>query len=401
MRRPQARRSRPAATGSKLQLGQKFKGQVRDVSADGNGVVAHESGQVFFVPGVWFDELVEVRVSGFKGRFGHAELHQLVQASPHRIEAPCPYQGFTKKDCGGCPWQFVSYEAQLAAKQARVETTLASVAAPEAIKPIWPSPRSLGYRNRTQLKTDGRRLGYLAANSHELVDVDDCLILTDVNRQTLAELRSQLPCSAWRQASSHKLTTLDIDESVTATSASVNARLPFKQANTAQNDRMRAWLGERLAPLEKARSVLELFAGAGNFTEIIAGAGFASTVAVEGDEGALATLAAQLPEVVTQPSDLFADTAAEMLRRVGKGCDVLVLDPPRDGLKNERLRSAQGIFDKKSKLRDVFYISCNLATLKRDIKSFVDHGYQVLEVQPLDQFPHTPHVELMVHLTRC
>jgi len=70
-----------------------------------------------------------------------------------------------------------------------------------------------------------------------------------------------------------------------------------------------------------------------------------------------------------------------------------VLDPPRDGLKNKT-----GLITKRQRFENILYVSCNLATLVRDLEHFGEQGYKVEEVQPLDMAPHTPHVEFLTHL---
>lgn len=404
MRSMQRRRRKPEAAGS-LTVGTCFNGRVRDISADGKGVVPHENGQVFFVAGVWLNEQVQVRINDFKGRFGFAELVTVTEPSPDRVEPPCPYQGVSARSCGGCPWQFVRYEAQLQVKQARVEQSFTGMIASgflksDRLKPILPSPEIYAYRNRAQLKTDGERLGYVTAGSRSLVDIKDCIILTDKNRETLRALRMHLPNPAWRPRRKDYLTTLDIDESVGADSASVNARLPFQQANSAQNQAMRDWLSHKLSSLQKSQAVLELFAGSGNFTSLIVDAGFTNIMAVEVVDEAMAELRHKYPQVKTLACDLFSDDAAEAVYRAMPDAEILVLDPPRDGLKNDLLKSKQGLFRKKSRIKTLLYISCNLATLHRDLQAFVEHGFKIREIQPLDQFPHTPHIELMAHLER-
>ena len=398
-----ATRNQRANEGN-ISSGSEFDGLVRDLSAEGNGIVQHHAGQVFFVPGVWLGEKVRVRVVGFKGRFGFAELVSVLEASPDRVTAPCPYQGFKTTQCGGCPWQFVNYSAQLQAKQRRVAAGLASfVKAPaleKVLKAILPSSKAFGFRNRTQFKTNGQQLGYLAAGSHALVDIENCLVLNEKNQQTLHDLRQKLPNAEWKPSRKRELTSLDVDDSVNVNSVSVNARLPFKQANDDQNKRMQTWLADKLAGLDKSQTVLELFAGSGNFTQIIAAAGFNSIVAVEVVDEAMAELRAKLPGVTTLACDLFSTNAAKQLAIPLSQAGVLILDPPRDGLKNDTLKSADGLFYKKSSLRDVFYISCNIATFLRDLHTFVEHGYRVVEVQPVDQFPHTPHIEILAHLQK-
>ena len=372
-----------------------FTATVKTVVNDGNGLVEHPSGQLFFVPGVWAEERGIFRITGFKKRHGYARLETLLEPSRHRITPPCPHHGFVAGDCGGCPWQFVDYKAQISAKQAFVERALARLA-PKSVRPLWPAPDTLGYRNRAQLKTDGKSIGYVSAGSNALAPIEDCLVLSDHNRHTLQALLATLPNPAWRPARKQAWTTLDLDEDVDASGVSVNRRRPFRQANTVQNMRMRAWLGERLASLTSDGVVLELFAGAGNFTEAIVAAGSGPVLAVEGDRAALAALAdARLLNVETLAADLFSDEGIEGVHRRARGATVLVLDPPREGFKG-----IGNLLSKKSQFGDIFYISCDLATFARDAAVCLDRGFVLKEVQPLDQFPQTPHIELLAWFSR-
>lgn len=373
-------------------LNDRFTAVVRDVVSDGSAVLEHPCGQVFFVPGLWFGETAEVRITGFKKRHGYAELLRLVEPSPYRVEPFCPHQGRGSGDCGGCPLQFVDYRAQLDAKQNRVRQVLARTGVGvETIPPIWASPEIQGYRNRAQFKTDGQRLGYMAAGSNRIAAVEDCPILSDVNRSTLKNLLARLPEKSWRPRRKSTWTSIDIDEDVGANAVIVNQRRPFRQANSAQNERMQAWLAAAVADLEKAAPVLELFAGSGNFTGVLATAGFSSIVAVEGvPEAVAAMLERKLPGVRPQTSDLFGERAVARLGAENAGTRLLVLDPPRDGFSQLATLLAAC-----KTLERVAYVSCNLATFARDARFLLDHGFQVQEIQTLDQFPHTPHVELL------
>lgn len=373
-----------------------FEARVQSLTDTGEAVVSHPDGRRFFVPGAWPGELVRVRPLAVKSQYGRGELTAVLEPAPERLAPPCPHQGFGDRQCGGCPWMMVNYQAQLQAKQARVERALARLSPDAQVAPILPAPTPLGYRVRAQLKTDGREVGFVSAGQRQLAPVADCLVLTAHNRATLRDLQRQLPNAGWRPGRASDWTTLDLDESVTAAEVSVNRRLPFQQANAAQNQTMRQWLMERLAPLPKSAPVLELFAGSGNFTQVLAAAGFDSITAVEVVPEAVAALAEQcLPGVRAVTYDLFdADAFQRLLRDIPRA-EILVLDPPREGLKVR-----DGLFGKQSPLRDIFYISCDLATLCRDLQDMRAAGFDLHEVQPLDVFPQTPHVELLVHLRR-
>lgn len=373
-------------------LGEVFTGRVRDVSSAGAGIVEHPGGRVFFVSGVWVGEEARFRITGFRNRFGYARLEELLTPAQERVTPRCAHHGSGSSDCGGCPWQFVDYGAQLAAKENRLKAALSPLGLADKPLPIWPSPRPYGYRNRAQLKTDGERIGYVAAGSRRIAPVEDCPILTDRNRTHLRELLEQLPNSRWRPRKRGRWTTLDMDEE----GVSIDRRRPFRQGNSDQNLRMRDWLKARLAPLDRRLPVLELFAGSGNFTEVIADTGFEHIVAVEGVGEAIDRLRARgLPGVETWRQDLFADGAWRRLGRNLEEVGILVADPPRRGIEN-----ARGLATAARKCRNLVYVSCDPATFARDLGVFLEAGYSALEIQPLDQFPHTPHVEMLAHLQR-
>ncbi|MFA5630035.1 MAG: class I SAM-dependent RNA methyltransferase [Porticoccaceae bacterium] len=373
-----------------------FTASVRDLSSDGNGVVEHRSGQIFFVPGVWPGEEGEFRVTGFRKSFGFARLVKLLRPAPERVTPQCVHQGFGRDDCGGCPWQFVTYEAQLAAKEMRVRRALSRLGLDERIRPIWGSPQQFGYRNRAQLKSDGRAIGYVAQGSNRLVAIDDCPILSDHNRQTLKDFLATLPNPALRPSRKAQWSTLDIDEALTAETVSINRRRPFQQANSAQNLRMRDWLARSLANADKALPVVELFAGSGNFTEVLHNAGFERILAVEGVAEAVDALDTQgWRGVEGLVCDLFSEAGARTAAQAASGSGVLVLDPPRDGF-----RHIGTLTTALSKLRHIAYISCDLATFVRDMQTLLQQGFVVDHIQPLDLFPHTPHVELLAALRK-
>jgi 23S rRNA (uracil1939-C5)-methyltransferase len=373
--------------------GEIFSATVRDLASDGRGIVGHPSGLTVFVPGVWPGESGSFRFTGLQNRIGSAEVVRLEESSPARTQPKCPHHGFAPGDCGGCPWQFMDYQAQLAAKQRRVEVAAARIT-DTRVKPIWPSPAIYGYRNRAQLKTNGAALGYVSPGSHQLAEIEDCPILTEPNRETVKALRARLPESEWRPHRKEKWTTLDLDESVDADSVAVNSRLPFQQANTAQNDAMRNWLSGKCAHLDKTGPVLELFCGSGNFTRVLADAGFDRIVAVDASGPATEALARSgLPNVTVLSRDLFKPESYGALFREMRAYSTLVLDPPRDGM-----RHLDALLGGRPKPADILYISCDLATLFRDLAQLQSMAYKIVEIQPLDQAPHTPHIEVLCHL---
>ena len=101
-----------------------FEGEVVDLTSDGRGVVKRPDGKVFFVQGAWLGERALIKPLSSKGKIGFAVVEHMIEPSPARQPSPCEHHGFSSSDCGGCPWAFVSYEAQWDAKHARVSQAL-------------------------------------------------------------------------------------------------------------------------------------------------------------------------------------------------------------------------------------------------------------------------------------
>jgi 23S rRNA (uracil1939-C5)-methyltransferase len=285
---------------------------------------------------------------------------------------------------------FMNYEAQVSAKQKKLASALTSLNATHLSCRVKGSVRQFGYRNRAQLKTNGRELGYLRASSHDLTDIETCAVLTDTNQVLLSRLRNSLPNSAWRPRSKQKWITLDIDDQRDA--PIIDKRQPFRQANDSQNAIMRDWLADKLTSLVPEGPVLELFCGNGNLTSVVAECSpHAQVVAVEGDAMALEALAAlNIASVTTERVNLFDDRQIRALISALPSINGVVLDPPRDGLK---ARDAFGcVF---SECSWVVYISCNLATWQRDAQFLQDQGLRLTQVEGLDMFPQTPHLEVL------
>jgi len=381
---------------SQADPGNPFEGEVRDLTSAGAGVVRHPGGRVFFVPGVWPGERGIFEITALRGRMGEARLVSLADASPARRPPPCALHGVGKQHCGGCGWMFVDYEAQLEAKAARVASAVASLDSGVSAEAIWPSPHTLAYRNRAQLKTDGRRLGYVAAGSHALVDVPACPVLNTGARALLDGLRRRLPNPGWRPGKRNAWMTLSIDDEMHLDEVRPGSRRPFRQGNSAQNARMRAWLADTLASLALPGPTVELFAGSGNFTTVLAAAGCEPLTAVDSFEASVEHLQ-KSGDAGVSPLCLALDRpdAVASLAPPLADARLLVLDPPRSGF-----NALGACLALAPALEAIIYVSCDVATWTRDLRHALAAGFELATVQPLDLFPHTPHVELLSLLRR-
>ncbi len=400
------------------------------LGAQGDGVAEGPDGAVF-VPFALPGERVRVEPDA-DGR--HADLLEVLAASPERVAPVCPHFG----ECGGCALQHLEPGAYLAWKRDLVVHALKSRGLEAEVEPVRPVP--LGSRRRATLtlgrNRDGIVLGYRRARSHDLIDIEVCPILSPDIVTRLPKLKSALG----PLLGSKREARIGITETATGLDVVVDGVRP-KQSALAGLARQTAGLGAarvtvagdsllpgappsvrfgpaavRLPPgaflqasaeaeavmtelvLEGAgqpKRLADLFAGLGTFTFALAAA--AKVDAFETDDAALAALeeavrhTPKLKPVRCVPRDLFRNPLGpKELDRY----DAVVFDPPRAGAAEQAEQLA------KSKVKRLVAVSCNPGTLARDLRILVDGGYRITRVVPVDQFLFSAHVEVVAHLER-
>jgi len=369
-----------------------FSATVRDVSSDGKGIIEAPDGQVLFVAGVWPGEVLQLTRKR-TGRDVTVRVDEILEASPSRILPRCA--SHSAGVCGGCPWMFVDYDAQVEQKHRRLERSLLRLGHVEAKRDFAIAPRPFEYRNRAQFKSDGKALGYVARETHDIADIAECPILTPINNRKLRALRTALPNSAWTPSKKRQWTTIDIDDE--RERVMIDQRQPFRQGNSDQNTFIINWLKDCISELDEVDSIVELFCGSGNFTKVLAETSASHIVAVEGDDASIAQLTAQgLRGVTGIRANLFSESDIRTLVPNVNGRLGVVLDPPREGLKERAALTT--LF---SNARWVVYIACDLATWERDCGFLSECGLSPQEARGLDMFPQTPHMEILSVFTRA
>ena len=162
--------------------------KIEDIAFGGKGV-GRAQGKAVFVPYTIEGELVSAEVVREKKQFAEAELVEVKESSPHRVEPHCPYFG----RCGGCAYQHMSYEHQLAIKWRQVRDALERIGKLKDVpmRPIIPSPEQYGYRNRITVHAQDGVIGFFRRDSHRLLGIERCPISRDEVNHALGELRAQ------------------------------------------------------------------------------------------------------------------------------------------------------------------------------------------------------------------
>lgn len=362
--------------------------QLTGMAPTGEAIGRH-AGMIVFTPFGLPGETVRARLVERKRNFARGEIVERLNDAPARVAPACPYFG----RCGGCDWQHIAYAEQLRIKTALVAEQLARIGkfADPPLRPCVGSPNAYEYRNHARLHVtaDGRP-GYRAARSHALVPVADCPICEPPLRAQIAQMAAQpvdpalgdeIELRTWQDVIEVGEVSYQAGEGV------------FFQANTA----VAALLVEAvLAALELGggERVLDLYCGAGLFTVPLAQRGVQVT-GVEANPAAAQDAERNLL-AASLPGRILTGDVAEALRAApitGQVWDAVLLDPPRTGIDAPALAALLGL-----RVPQLIYVSCEPATLARDLRALVNGGYSLEWVQPFDMFPQTRHVETVVKL---
>ena len=371
----------------------------------GLGLAFAEGLTVFVALAVTGDRL-RVRLTEIKGKTAFAEIEEIVEPGPDRIEPPCPYVG----TCGGCDFQQMTYAAQLEAKVGIIRDNLHRIGKLDYERdiPVVASPAEFGYRLRAQWHVDAtkREIGYYERNSRNLVAIGHCPILVPELDDALQRVRAEFDWSAFWPEKGQVDAACGDDGAVSLYSADADLGDPeitltaggerytfaahaFFQGNKFLIDKLvEVAIGDA-----SGESALDLYSGVGLFTLPLARR-FAHVTAVEDyapavefAERNIANAGLRNVEIVQKPVGKFLESNS------GNRPDFVLLDPPRFGTEKQTVLDLIRL-----RPRLVSYVSCDAAVLARDLRRFLDNGYVIDSITALDLFPQTHHVETVARL---
>jgi tRNA/tmRNA/rRNA uracil-C5-methylase (TrmA/RlmC/RlmD family) len=337
---------------------------IHDIAFGGKGV-ARDGGKAVFVPFTVDGERVSARIVREKKQFAEAELIEVIEPSPHRVVAPCPYFG----RCGGCSYQHIDYPHQLALKQKQVEQAMRRIArlVDPPLRPIVPSPLPYGYRNRITVHVENGVIGFFRRDVHELMDIAGCPISMPAVNNALAQLRATRPTDGHYTLRAH------------------GGPRVFAQTNDAVADAIADFISSILTGGEEL--LIDAFCGAGFFAKRLAPK-FERVIGIDWDRFAI-----DAARMNARPNETYiaGDVALE-LAKILSASAALIADPPATGL-SAALRRV--ILD--SPPRTMIYVSCNPPTLARDLAE-LQSRFSIVSIIPFDMFPQTAEIEVVGHL---
>ena len=407
-------------------------------------------GKAVFIPFVLSGEKIDASLSEEKPGFARAQAISMVEPSPHRIPPLCPY--FAR--CGGCHYQHADYSHQLEIKKEILRENLRRIAKLELQCEIQvhPSP-PWNYRNRSRLQVRNRpnfTVGYFKFASHELLPVEHCPISSPLINRAIAAL--------WEMGRSSKSVEGVREIGFFANAGDASLLIELSCAPEARRAAVRAWAEELCAAMpdiagvvafrEPQKGVLEplvavgaseltyraktaayrvtagaffqtnrflvdelvdvvtshrsgdlaldLYAGVGLFSTALA-CSFRHVVSVESSPTASNDLKYNLPansQPVRSATERYLSTTF-VEKSHALHPDLIVVDPPRSGLGDPIARAIATVAAPR-----ITYVSCDPATLARDLGPLMSAGYRVEEAHLVDLFPQTFHLESVLHLVR-
>lgn len=445
-----------------LQKNQTVRVHIEGYSSDGLGI-ARVEGQVLFVHGAIRGETCDVLVMKVLKNAAFGKVAALIVPSPERREPDCPYYG----RCGGCDFRHMSYAEELWAKRSRVQDALRRIGGSDvAVEDILGAEEPLHYRNKSQYPiSPGGEVGFYRARSHQVVNVEHCLIQKPQADALAAALRDyiaryRVSCYDERTGRGllrhlyvrtncageslvcllvngehlpHEAELVALLRAAAPQTVGVVLGVNTRPGNAILGDRYRTLWGadtlrDTLCGLELRLSVpsfyqvnhdqaqrlyekaldyagltgrelaVDLYCGAGTITQVLAKRArhvIGGEIVPEAVDDARASARRNGVENVEFLCGDASQLAAELARRNLRP-DVICVDPPRKGLAPEVVEAAASSMSPER----IVYVSCDPATLARDVARFAPLGYQPTRACAVDLFPGTANVESVVCLSK-
>ncbi|MEN6349844.1 MAG: 23S rRNA (uracil(1939)-C(5))-methyltransferase RlmD [Syntrophomonas sp.] len=414
--------------------------KIEGITHNGEGVGRVE-GKAVFIPYAVPGELVDIEILEDKGRYARARLSSVLELSPGRREALCP----NYYECGGCAYQHVDYSKQLELKRQVVSENLQRLGKIDIpVNPVIGMEEPWKYRNKVtwhvqKLGNEEAVMGYYQQASRNLVPIDSCPLISDKMNTISSQLQNLLPLLDFgdqgeitlRESSfNHQcmlilngLKNNPVKQIIGILSQLVDSIYlvkPGKYWHLAGRERLQEKIRDitfYLSPLAffqvnsvqtgkminiilnlndfSNEMVLDAYCGIGSIALNIAPVA-ERVVGVESSRSAVKDAIYNSQVNNLNNCEFIHGPCEKILPELKEQFDTVILDPPRSGCRREVVDSIIKISP-----RTIIYVSCNPSTLARDLSLFAQGGFKLIEVQPIDLFPQTYHVECVVLMSRA
>ena len=418
-----------------------------DMSVDGQGI-CKDNGLVYFVKGMILDEIAKVKVIAHKKNMSFGIIDEFIKPSPYRIKSVCPIS----YKCGGCDYRYIDYDYQLILKKRQLAQTFANFHLDVKLNDVIRCDDPMYYRNKTQVPIAEHQFGFYRKFSNDIVEFDECYIETRLANDILRDLKVLLLEAKLDTYLRHILIkhaqgtgevmigfiskdfNIDLSEVISKIThkykniKSIILNLNDKETNVILGDKEKVLFGNSYitdtfeglkfkislksfyqvnyhqmiklynlikdkAKISNDMSVLDLYSGIGTISLFLSK--YAKDVTgVEIVKDAVNNAIDNIALNNINNANFILDDAKNPLDKYLINKDVVIVDPPRKGLNENLINSLI-----KSNVNNIVYVSCNPATLARDLSIFKDY-FEISDITPVDMFPFTTHVECVVGMQR-
>jgi len=373
-----------------LKIGDSISLTIHDLAFGGEGVGRVDE-FVVFVPFVIPGETITAEITEVKKNFARAKLLRVITPAPERVAPECKY--FTQ--CGGCQYQHIDYAAQLRFKQKQIADLFERVGkiSPERVAPVIGCPQPYHYRNRIMIRSQWNgpakklEIGFIRADNNWVQDIEECKIAEPALNEQILQVRANPPPRGG----------LKVVLRVQPEGWSV-PKDSFFQNNFFLLPELVTTVKKFLAD-SGARHLIDLYCGVG-FFGIEAADAVENFVGVEYDALAIKAARENAASRKINNGEFIAakseEALPELLKKFPTENTSVILDPPRKGCWPSLLELLRA-----TRPAQVIYVSCHPATMARDLNILCGDGvFELAQVQPLDMFPQTQHVECVADLRR-
>lgn len=415
--------------------GDRYTVKIESITSDGCGVTHIDSLAVFVENGVT-DDVVGIEITNVKKRFAYAKIIEIIQKSPYRIENKCKFSHL----CGGCDFGHVKYSHQLHTKLEIVENAVKRIGKISEFKPdeILGADDQYRYRNKVVFSVEDNKIGYNSRKSHNISDIDECLLFDDINKDIIAAIRGKTTGinKVFLRIAKGKVMvvlyadTLKFEDEIVKNIKNVSDNIvsiilntkkeqrvlygtdkliyeilgiefeispdSFFQINSKQTKNLYGKVIE-FADITKDDTVMDIYCGIGTIT-LIAAKHAKKVIGVEIVKKAIEDAKKNASRNKVDNVKFYADSAMNTVPKLiegGEKPDIVILDPPRSGSDEKTLSAIVSANPKR-----IVYVSCNPSTLARDLRYLCDCGYTIQKSTAVDMFPNTVHVECVVLMSR-
>ncbi len=390
-----------------IEEGQTLTVRFDEVAPRGDGIARENLPKPIYASGVIPGEEATVRIRRIRRNYIAVDVEEITKPSKDRATPPCPLFG----GCSGCQFQHVSYPRQLELKREMVRGQLEKFGGftDAPVSPVIGADDPWNYRNHARFTVRDSKLGFIRRFKRQFFEVPECKIMDPRINGVLAKLQGNLDgatqCNIRVGADEDQVMIqpkLDLSEyGLESGQPHITERLHGREFLVAasaffQVNRKQA---EALVDVVRARVegdedtvVADAYAGVGTFAALLSST-VGKVIAIE--ESAPAIEAAKKALAGLDNVELICGRAELLLPTMEQKVDVVILDPPRSGCLPDALAAVA-----KFRPRRVIYVSCDPASLGRDLATLCgeDGAFDLVEVQPVDMFPQTHHVECVATL---